>query len=628
MTLGTEKQLPKQSLVELRNLKLKDSLRNLFHNLDEAAQNKIISRVHWVEVERGEALFNQGQEGDSLYILVTGRMKAIVDMHTGQEREAGEISQGECVGEMALITGEARTATVYAIRDCMLVRLSNDDFQKLVTQYPKIGLSISKLIISRLTYSMHHSMAPAKTFNIALVPATSDIPMQSFIARLHQELGGKGRIQHLNRDSLPKALNVEAKASEEKAFVLHSWLAEQEKEQDYVLYEAESHASPWTRQCLRQADKIIIVTNSGRGASLSAFEEEVLFRKNEKYSQRRELVILYPEDTDMPESSQEVLSRREVSRHYNIRLNDDRHMQRLARMILDQGVGLVLSGGGAKGFAHLGIIKALEEAAVPIDMVCGTSMGAVIAATVAYEWDTEKILATGRSAFLTDKPLNDYTLPVISLLKGHKLQKINKKYFGDTQIENLWLNFFCICGNYTTSQMVVRDSGPVWKAVTASVAIPGVLPPVVEGNHLLVDGSVFNNFPVDIMKARYGGKLIGVDLLADKEYTLNYTQLPGGWPVFLSKFLPFLKRYKAPSIAAIMIKSTILSSTVHQRSQVPDLEIFLSPPVANFGFLDLKSYDKIVAAGYKYALDYLQGVDVHGLLKKESAAVKAIPALG
>lgn len=227
------------------------------------------------------------------------------------------------------------------------------------------------------------------------------------------------------------------------------------------------------------------------------------------------------------------------------------------------------------------------------------------------------MLNTGRSAFIVDKPLNDYTLPILSLLKGHKLQKINKKYFGHYHIEDLWLNFFCVSSNYTISKMVVHDKGPVWKAVTASEAILGVLPPVVEGNYLLVDGSVFNNFPVDLMKARYGGKLIGIDLLADKEYILNYTQLPSGWHLFLSKFLPFLKRYKAPSIASIMIKSTVLASIVHQRNQLPDMELFLSPPVANFGFLDMNNYERIVATGYQYASDYLKEINLDALVEKE-----------
>lgn len=176
------------------------------------------------------------------------------------------------------------------------------------------------------------------------------------------------------------------------------------------------------------------------------------------------------------------------------------------------------------------------EANIPIDMVCGTSIGAIIAAAIAHEWDAEKMYKTGKNVFVKDWPLNDYTLPVISLIKGHKLQKTNKKYFGQYHIEDFWLIFFCISSNYTLSEMVVHESGLLWKAVTASASIPGVLPPIVGGNNLLVDGASFNNFPVDVMKAWFGGRLIGISLLIDKTYILDHSNLPGGWHMFSPDF--------------------------------------------------------------------------------------------
>jgi NTE family protein/lysophospholipid hydrolase len=296
-------------------------------------------------------------------------------------------------------------------------------------------------------------------------------------------------------------------------------------------------------------------------------------------------------------------------------MGDRNHMARLARMITDSGIGLVLSGGGARGFAHIGIFKAMKEMGLPIDMVCGTSIGSIIAAGIAIDYDLAHLLSQYRSAFVDEKPLSDYTLPVLSLIKGHKLQKVNRKYFKDYHIEDLWLNFFCVSSNYTTSELVIHDRGPVWKAVTASASIPGVLPPIVEGNHLLVDGGVVNNFPVDIMKSRYGGKLIGIDLKIEKEYKLNYDRLPGGWHLFFSRFLPFLRKYRTPGIATIMMKSTLLASAGHQRKMVEDLHLYLRPPVGNFGLLRLDEFDKIVQAGYTYARETLTPADLKSLVE-------------
>ena len=138
---------------------------------------------------------------------------------------------------------------------------------------------------------------------------------------------------------------------------------------------------------------------------------------------------------------------------------------------------------------------------------------------------------------------------------------------------------------------------------------------MVEGNYLLVDGGVVNNFPVDIMKNKYGGKLIGIDLKVEKEYKLNYTNLPGGWYLFFSKLLPFMKRYKSPSIATVMMKSTLLASAQHQRKMIPDLHLYLRPHVGDFGLLKLNDFDRIVQDGYTYATERLNHEDLKALFQ-------------
>lgn len=588
-----------------RSERLRKVIGNLFDQLDAAALDDLLQKLNWIELGRGEVLCKQGEAGESLFILITGRLRAIVGYNTKQEREVGEISPGETVGEMSMITGEPRTATIVALRESRLVSLLKSDFNALVKLHPEVLLSLSRLTINRLNYTMHHTRVPAQTTNIALVPASQSTAAHQLVQQLLLAMQQESNIQYLHKALLPPALTHGADASDDEQETLNEWLVEQEMDKDYVIYEAEPHLSLWTKQCLKHADKIIVLKDVTDGPELTEIET-ILFGQNEQHhTQSREIVVLYPEHTEMPALTHTLLAQRPVKRHYNIRMNDNRHVHRLARMVVDKGIGLVLGGGGAKGFAHFGIYRALQETNVPVDMVCGTSMGAIIAAAIACEWNAEDMLKKGRSAFVHDKPLNDYTLPILSLIKGHKLQKINRKYFGDYHIEDLWLNFFCISSNLTLSEMVIHEHGPLWKAVTASVSIPGVLPPVVDGNNLLVDGASFNNFPVDIMKAKYGGRLIGVTLLADREYKLNYTNLPGGWHMLFSRFLPFLRRYKAPGIASIMLKSTILSSMMHQRKQVDDLELCLSPPVSRYSLLDLNSFDRVVETGYKYAHEVL-----------------------
>ncbi len=389
-----------------------------------------------------------------------------------------------------------------AKRDSTLVKLSKADFEDLAIQAQKLVMNISRLIVRRYISLVNEAQAPAKAFNIAIVPTTDAVDIASFTQQLLLSFNKIGKTFHLNRQVVERQLSQGVGADN---FYLSNWLTDLEIGQTYVLYEGAAYDPEWTKRCLRQADKIILIKETQTGPGLSEVEKEVLFPQETEYAQTKEIVFLYPEETEQPNRSDTLLAQRAVSRHYNIRKNDPRHLDRLARMITGKGIGLVLSGGGARGLAHIGIYKAFRENNIPIDMVAGTSIGGILAAGVAMEWQMDKFLYVCQTAFLEDKPLADYTLPIVSLLKGKQLANANKKHFQNHYIENTWLNYFCISGNYSTAEMVIHETGPIWKAITATASIPGVLPPVVEGNHLLIDGGIFNNFRVDVMLTKYGG---------------------------------------------------------------------------------------------------------------------------
>ena len=152
-------------------------------------------------------------------------------------------------------------------------------------------------------------------------------------------------------------------------------------------------------------------------------------------------------------------------------------------------IGLVLSGGGARGGAHVGVLKVLEELRVPVDCIAGTSMGAIIASLYAKGLSPDTIRDTIHNFFLEIKPLNEYTLPFIALLRSKKLDHVNQMAFEEMTIEDLWLNFFCISSNLTTAQMMIHRNGPVWQATRASSSIPGLALPVISGNHFLRNNS-------------------------------------------------------------------------------------------------------------------------------------------
>jgi len=179
---------------------------------------------------------------------------------------------------------------------------------------------------------------------------------------------------------------------------------------------------------------------------------------------------------------------------------------RLARLLTRRGVGLVLSGGGARGFAHLGVIRALREARVPIDFVGGSSIGSIIAAGVAVGWSDDEMRMRYRRSFVDTNPVNDYTFPFVALTRGRKVSRLLQREYGDVLIEEpAPAFFFCVSANLTTGRALEHRDGRLADALRASVAIPGVMPPAYRGEDVLVDGAAINNLPVDIMHTTHRG---------------------------------------------------------------------------------------------------------------------------
>lgn len=586
-------------------------LKDFFPGLPETMRHEIKTKMTWHKLNAGEILFHQGDAGDSFYILLSGRLQAIVQINTPQENVVGEVVKGESVGEMALITGDPRTATIRAVRDSFLVKLGQEDFEKLALQDPSILRATSRQVIQRLNHSIHR-VKPQKNYsNIAVLPL-GNLTDKDFSEALYRAMDLCSQVLKIDQQLVQAEFD---QSSEDHDDALTHWLSEKETQYDILLYLTTGKDNGWTRRCLRQTDKVLIVVDANAPDHIKAKEAQIL----KDYKGICELVIIHPPETSYPENTRRILERFQVQRHYHIRAGNQRDYQRIGRILSGKANALVLSGGGAKGFAHVGVYQALTETRIPIDIVAGTSIGSIMAAAIAMDWSPDDVWAKCREAFLKEKPLKDYTLPMVSLLYGRKFQQVIRKYFQDIQIEDLWINFFCISSNFSTSEPVLHHEGPLYKALAASASIPGVLPPIVEGNNLLVDGGLFNNFPVDIMRQLYDCHIIGIDLNAEKQYDLNYDRIPSGWRYMLSNFLRLGKRYRIPGIATILMKATILGSRQRQAEMREEVDLYLQPPVERYKLLDMKAFDPLVETGYQHARQVLSETDLSQVVYVEES---------
>ncbi len=585
--------------------------------------SQLEAQVDWLTLKRGETLFRQGDSADAAYVVVTGRLGVAVEAIEQGERLINEINPGEIVGEMALLTDTGRSATVYAVRDTELVRLSRSVFGRIINRYPRSMLAITRSIIDRLRKSSAEVRPASHIACIALMPIEASVPLTEFTRELTTALATQGSIDLLTSGKIDEELGrpgvSQAAENEPANFRLVQWLNEREEAFRHVIYQADQNWSPWTERCARQADQVIFVAEATGESRLRDIEQR-LHNLQENNRQRSSLVLLHEPEVNRPEGTARWLKERKVESVYHVRRGNSRDVSRLARILAGNALGLVLSGGGARGWAHLGVLRALEELGIPVDMIGGTSVGATLAHLPAQGLTAAKALEMIRLG--SRRRLLDYTLPVASLMAGRTVTRVIEDYCSSLDIEDLWLPCFCVSTNITTARAVVHRRGSLARAVRASLAIPGVYPPVPEGGDLLVDGGVLNNLPIDVMRElNPTGPVIAVDVVPRRgpRARSDYGLALSGWRLALNRINPWQKTVQVPHIAeTIMNAMTVGSKSARQqllRDEYADLYLNIKAP--GISMLQFDTVDKAERIGYEQSIEPLRKwIEAEGIVRE------------
>jgi NTE family protein len=386
------------------------------------------------------------------------------------------------------------------------------------------------------------------------------------------------------------------------------WFHKLENANDFVVYVGDPTAGRWSSLCVRQADALLLVARAE--SKVGPWEALAGARESSMAPQRAELILLHDGGIARGCAARWLAGQTQIA-HHHITCNAD--VARVARMLTGRGVGLVLSGGGARGFAHIGIVKALREAAIPIDLVGGTSMGAILGAGIAQCWSVEELTERFRAAFVVAKPLRDYTLPFVSLVSGRKVSRLLRNNYGDVDIEDLPLTFYCVSSNLTTGHSMVHRRGLLWLWLRASVAIPGVLPPVVHKGEVLVDGGGMNNLPVDAMRELGRGPVVGVDVGADRAFTTDSDEIDVPLPWQLMTWLRV--RRNRPNIFQILWRAGMVNSSAMTAAHRELSDLLLQPPLEQVDMLNWSAFERAIAAGYEYAVRRLEQLPPDALLR-------------
>ena len=568
----------------------------LFKDMPSRVLEFLAKESSMVYLRGGDILFEEADEADGLFVVVQGRLQARKDCTV-----VGEISPGETVGELALIQDKdtTRSLTVQAVRDTELIYVLRQTFEKMIAKYPDTLLPITRLIIQRYKSVLVGENRTPAISTLAIVPASDAVDLALFMAKLQEACGARSLVVET------EWFETQAEASRDRLAFLHRL----EAEHTLLIFSCLSSVDECSRFFLRQADRVIYVANGNSSPDLQTFST---YQQHDHIA-TWDLVLLYQDASIPPQGTSEWLENGNFHRWHHIALTESGHFSRLLRWLNGTAVGLALSGGGARGYAHIGFMRALAEADIPIDMVGGVSMGSVIGSEIAQGWVHKKIMDVTRAACTHINPLGDYSLPLVSLVLGRHLSKLLREHLGEGNIEDTWIPLFCQSCNLTQASVHVFKRGKIWRAVRASIAIPGVVSPCIYDGEVHVDGGTIDNLPVEAMKQSGVKKIIAVDISTGTSLkaTCPDTDFVSPWMLIRQRFN---KKYSGvPHIVSTLVHSSLMGSSVARKQGQELASHYVRINVDSIGMLDWKSLDEAVEMGYQQGKKFVSSLEAKPL---------------
>lgn len=505
----------------------------LFQGLGAADLDAIATRLSVRPFATGDVLIRQGVWSGQLFILRTGIVQISVVAETGQGEEERTVPlrrlvSGDCFGEMSLITGSAPSATVQALTDGEAWMLSQQDFLQLAMAHPRFSLNINAILSERLLHTSRQQVAEAPPQAIVIVGDRADLwrRIAQQVARLSRQptllVDGTGTpgTEHEFADLLVglvkppdagQSLLVAASDKRLAADDLTGALRQLGADYRFTLLLLPPGHQHLTAQLLAYATRVVALGSVQELPRLRAVLGALPLPDDRTARTDLNVVLsdapsaMHPTvatlemlSSDLRVSVQGVLPARESEL--------PPALAKVARWLVGQRIGLVFGAGGAKGYAHLGVLRVLRRARIPLDFIAGTSIGAISGAGAAMNAPMAQIeaaFASGPAHVI--RP----ALPVYSIFSNRAITRWmrSEEIYGDRQLEDLPIPFAISAADLTEGREIVLRRGPLWQAVLASAAIPAIYPPVQIGPHWLVDGGVVN--PVPVATAR----LLGADIV-------------------------------------------------------------------------------------------------------------------
>ena len=576
----------------------------IFSRLNQSEINELLKLMEVVELNAGDILFEKDSESDALYVVVKGMLAAILPTSLEEEKIAGTIRSGQTVGEMGLLTSQTRGLTIRALRQSTLLKLTRPVFENYFANEPEILMKLIRLIVARAQKTIRMLTSYYQYTNIMLLPANDRIDVQLFVKKLKEQIPPDAKIIFLSISDL--------KANQQNYHMeVHQHLDKLEVTHEYILYVIDAYDEVLLDTLFERTDRIMILGKGSQSVQIDAFIKKELETHYAKHI-KKDLILLYP-DHVTPKNTKDWLKYIPISRYHHIHDHQQEDYARLLRFLTGGACGLILGGGGVRGWVEVGVIKALLEKKIAIDIVGGVSVGATIGACFLMSSSYEDFFDSVRAisdAVGNPFSLSHFTLPMVSILSGKSGTLALQKCFGEKHIEDLSKPFFCISCNISKSKQAIHTQGLLWHWIRASGAIPGLVPPIVNEGDIHVDGGVTNNLPVDVMKDYLDGKgkIIAVDLSSALHSTQAYDFPPiiTFWDAIRIKLKLSNKHYKFPPYYDTLIESLLMGSNERTLKNARSADILIQPDLSHYNaFFRTDQAESLVSLGYQLMMCHL-----------------------
>jgi NTE family protein len=558
----------------------------LFAHMNDAQRAALAANLRWICLPGGQYLFRAGEVADALYVLRSGSL-GVFDGPTDLIRQ---VSADDSVGEISLLSGEPFRYNVRALRDSELLRLDRSLFEHLIERHPRAMLDVSRQAIDRLLRRERHVEPPDKPRTFAILPVDNGVPVRGLAIQLAQALEAYG-----------SCMVIDAEHGANRG---SDWFAEREAQVRFIIYLDSTGDASWRLRCLRQADVLLLPALAAQPAH--PWPEAAPGHPARVRHRPRHLLLIHPAHRVLPGAARRWRAEfsGEVHHHH---ICGEADIARVARLISGHARGLVLAGGGARGLAHLGALRALREAGHDFDAIGGTSIGAIIGAGVANMWSIEDMMRVYYEAFVRGKPLSDWTLPFVALTRGRRAAVMLRRAFGAIDIEDLERPFFCVSTNLSGEGKVVHRHGPLWLWLRASSSIPGILPPVLHRGQVYVDGALVDNLPTDVMAEDGIAHITAVAIRADIALMAKTEEFatPPWWRLWMRQ----RRGLGWPGIVSTLTRAAMVNSEETSLHCIERADLLITPPLEHVSMLDWKDWQLAVDAGYQETLRVLEALE-------------------